>query len=100
IKINGEILYNTKIKPNTLVTKDGVFLSDITWVSEKEFISEFKIRKLIKLNEIHNTVFLAINNVKLHPLNQSKTLKDKRKVLLSFNFTNIAIIICRNYVYI
>lgn len=96
IKINGEILYNTKIKPNTLVTKDGVFLSDITWVSEKEFISEFKIRKLIKLNEIHNTVFLAINNVKLHPLNQSKTLKDKRKVLLSFNFKKNAIIIRRN----
>ena len=69
-----------------MVTKDGVFLSDVTWVSEKEFISEFKIRKLIKLNEIHNTVFLAINNVKLHPLNQSKTLKDKRKVLMSFNF--------------
>lgn len=59
IKINGEILYNTKIKPNTLVTKDGVFLSDVTWVSEKEFISEFKIRKLIKLNEIHNTVFFS-----------------------------------------
>src|SRR5699024_8003698 len=68
IKINGEILYNIKFKPNTLVTKNGVFLSDINWISDTEFIGEFKIRKLMNLNEIHNTVFLAINNIKLHPL--------------------------------
>src|SRR5699024_5602487 len=92
IKINGEILYNIKFKPNTLVTKNGVFLSDINWISDTEFIGEFKIRKLMNLNEIHNTVFLAINNIKLHPLHQSKTLKDKRKVLLSFNTKKNAVI--------
>lgn len=96
IKINGEILYNIKFKPNTLVTKNGVFLSDINWISDTEFIGEFKIRKLMNLNEIHNTVFLAINNIKLHPLHQSKTLKDKRKVLLSFNTKKNAVIIRRN----
>lgn len=98
INIRGEIFYNTKIKPNTLVTKKGMFLSNLNWISETEFICKLKINQLRRLNEIHNTIFLAINNKKLHPLHQSKILNDKRKVLLSFNTKKSAIIIRRNAV--
>lgn len=96
IKLSGLIHYNTHIRPNSLVTKNGVFLSKLIWNTKGEFTAKLKIRQLRQLSNIHNTIFVAIDNKKLHPLHQSSNLKDTRNVLLSFNSKNHAIIIRRN----
>lgn len=96
IKINGNINYNIKVRPNTIITKKGEHLANIFWISETEFVSKIKISQLKKLNEIHNTLFLTINNKKLHPLHQSQVSNNKKKVLLAFNVKKNAIIIRKN----
>ncbi|MDW4347257.1 CDP-glycerol glycerophosphotransferase family protein [Staphylococcus saprophyticus] len=96
IKLSGMIHYNTEIKPNSLVTKNGVFLSKLNWNTEGSFTAKLKVSQLRQLSNIHNTIFVAIDNKKLHPLHQSSNLKNNRKVLLSFNSKKHAIIIRRN----
>lgn len=96
IKLTGEINYNAPIQPNVLVTKDGVFLAKLKWDNDGNFSAEIEINLLRQLRNIHNTIFVAVNNKKLHPLHQSKKLNDDRKVLLSFNSKGHAIILRRN----
>lgn len=96
IKLSGHIRYNTQIRPNSLVTKNGIFLSKLTWNTKGEFTAKLKLSHLRQLSSIHNTIFVAINNEKLHPLHQTSNLNDSRKVVLSLNSKKHAIIIRRN----
>lgn len=95
IELKGEIHYNTTIRPDALVTKEGVFLTKLYW-SGTSFSANLRIDMLQRLENIHNTIFVAINNKKLHPLHQSPKFKDKKHVLLSFNVNQHAIILRRN----
>ena len=87
--MSGHIRYNTQIRPNSLVTKNGIFLSKLTWNTKGEFTAKLKLSHLRQLSSIHNTIFVAINNEKLHPLHQTSNLNDSRKVVLSLNSKNM-----------
>lgn len=95
IELKGKIKYNTNIRPDTLITKAGMFLTKLHWNGES-FLANLRIDKLQELENIHNTIFVAINNKKLHPLHQSSKFKDEKLVLLSFNVNQHAIILRRN----
>lgn len=96
IKLEGKIYYNIPIRPDSLVTKEGTFLSKLKWSDAENFTTKIEINTLRQLHNVHNTIFVAINNKKLHPLHQSPKLNDDRKVLLAFNSNKHAIIIRRN----
>nr|ADA62591.1 galactosamine-containing minor teichoic acid biosynthesis protein [Staphylococcus epidermidis] len=92
--IKGKISYNTEIRPNTLLTKEGTVLSELSWLDNNIFVAKVKIRNIKKLLNVHNTVFLGIGRQKLHPLHY--TFNEEQKVLLTFNSTNHAIIARKN----
>jgi hypothetical protein len=96
IILNGEISYNASVMPEKLITKNGEFLGDIKWGNNGQFIAKIKIKKLVTLNEIHNTIFTALHNKRLHPLHQTKLFDNNDKVLLTFNYKKHAIILRLN----
>ncbi|MHB7920408.1 CDP-glycerol glycerophosphotransferase family protein [Staphylococcus hominis] len=92
--IKGKISYNTEIRPNTLLTREGTVLSELSWLDNNTFVAKVKIKNIKKLLNVHNTVFLGIGRQKLHPLHYS--FNEEKKVLLTFNSMNHAIIARKN----
>jgi len=92
--IKGQIGYNTEIRPNTLLTREGIILSKLSWIDDTTFIAKVKIKNIRKLSNLHNTVFLGIDRIKLHALHYS--FNEEQKVLLTFNSMNHAIIARKN----
>lgn len=92
--IKGKISYNTEIRPNTLLTKEGTLLSELSWLDNNTFVAKVKIKNIKKLINVHNTIFLGICRQKLHPLHY--TFNEEKKILLTFNSMNHAIIARKN----
>src|SRR5699024_10008525 len=84
--------YFENIKVDSIINKEGIKLSKIKKVSKDKFSFHIPFKKILKLNTVHNTLFVSYQTHKLYPLHLKLTNEPKKRILCCTNFKNYSFI--------